>query len=526
MRIFFFLISFVWLAVFTKKMLFWIWLWQLKQYYARRVLDHFRTAKGKKLIFNPWNLAKFVLIFGVFFLPFSPFVCLFMLIYCFEAVVFIRRISNRSFRYPVLTKKTLLILAGGFLLEALILFWFWQSSFDSAKFFALVLGIDLVSPLIFSFLVLSFSPLSSFLQKRVIKRAKIKRQGLNQLLTIGITGSYGKTSTKEILACILEKKFKVFKTLKHQNTDPAVAQYIVAQLDNSYQVFVAEIGAYFRGGVKSACNFIQPKIGVLTGINQQHLALFGSQETIIKTKYELIECLPQNGLAIFNGDNKYCLELYQKTKKPKKLYSLEKGLGDIWAEDIKTGKEGSSFRVVSKEGGSADFRIKLLGKYNILNILGAVCVAKELGMSLPEIAQSCAGLSPELGGMVVKKGINGLDIIDSTYSANPDGVISALDFLKIWPQKKIIVMPCLIELGSSSKEVHRQIGKKIAEVCDLAIITTKDRLKEIKEGGAEVLFIENSQKIAEKIKEFCAPGDIVLLEGRVPKSLIKQIIAN
>jgi UDP-N-acetylmuramoyl-tripeptide--D-alanyl-D-alanine ligase len=434
MRIFFFLISFVYLAVFTKKMLFWFWLWQLKQYYAKRVLDHFQTAKGKKLIFNPWNLAKFVLILGAFFLPFSPFVCLFMLFYSFEAVVFVRRISDRSFRYPVLTKKTLSILASGFLLEVLILFWFWQSSFDSAKFFALVLGIDLVSPLIFSFLVLSFSPVSSFLQKRVIKAAKRKREKMTELLAIGITGSYGKTSTKEILAEILSRKFKTFKTLKHQNTDPAVAQYMLNKLDSSYQIFVAEMGAYFRGGIKSACDFVQPKIGIIAGINQQHLALFGSMENLISAEggEELIESLPQDGLIIFNGENRYCWELYQETKKPKKIYGLSNNLegiaSDVWAEDIKIEKELSSFKVVCKDGDACDFKIKLLGRHSILNILGAVCAAKHLGLSLQEIADTCAGLGQDLGGMVLKQGIDELNIIDSSYSSNPDGFISAFDY--------------------------------------------------------------------------------------------------
>ena len=362
---------------------------------------------------------------------------------------------------------------------------------------------------------------------------------MTELLTIGITGSYGKTSTKEILAEILSRKFKTFKTLKHQNTDPVVAQYMVDELDESYQVFVAEMGAYFRGGIKSACDFVQPKIGIIAGINQQHLALFGSMENLISAEggEELIESLPLDGLIIFNGENRYCRELYQKTKKPKKLYSLKKGSADVWAEDIKIGKEGSSFRVVLREGETADFKIKLLGRHNILNILAAVCAAKEMGVSLSEVAAACAELPVEFGGMVLKQGVDGLNIIDSGYSSNPDGAMSALDFLATFPQKRILVMPCLIELGQASKEVHRQIGKRIADVCDLAIITTKDKLKEIQQGAGEVssaaavspppaekiIFLENPQEIAKKIKEFSQPGDVILLEGRLSKKLISDL---
>ena len=126
---------------------------------------------------------------------------------------------------------------------------------------------------------------------------------------------------------------------------------------------------------------------------------------------------------------------------------------------------------------------------------------------------------------------DGLNIIDATYSANPDGVISHLEYLKIWPQKKIIIMPCLIELGQASKEVHKRIGQKIGEVCHLAIITTRERFQNIKEGAMEkgmpsgnILFIENPKEIFEKIKNFTKPNDIVLLEGRLPKEAIELLM--
>jgi len=133
--------------------------------------------------------------------------------------------------------------------------------------------------------------------------------------------------------------------------------------------------------------------------------------------------------------------------------------------------------------------------------------------------------------MKLRKGVEGINVIDASYSANPDGVMSALDYLKVWENKKVIVMPCLIELGKASKEVHRKIGEKIAEVCDLAIITTKDRFKDLKQGAINkgmkeenILFIESPQKIFEKIKSFCEAGDVVLLEGRVPKRLKELLL--
>ncbi len=150
-------------------------------------------------------------------------------------------------------------------------------------------------------------------------------------MVIGITGSYGKTSTKEILYTILAEKFgenKVLKTKEHQNSEVGVSQCILNDLKPEHKIFVCEMASYNRGGIKLLCDIAKPKIGILTGINEQHMSTQGSQENIIKTKYELIESLPQDGLSIFNGENFYCLELYQKTKIKKRICSINKMLGE------------------------------------------------------------------------------------------------------------------------------------------------------------------------------------------------------
>jgi UDP-N-acetylmuramoyl-tripeptide--D-alanyl-D-alanine ligase len=330
---------------------------------------------------------------------------------------------------------------------------------------------------------------------------------------------------------ILSEKFKVLKTLEHQNSEVAISKCILNDLKKDHQIFVVEMGAYNRGGIKLLCDISKPKIGILTGINEQHMATFGSLENIIKTKYELIESLPENGLAIFNGNNEYCRELFQKTKILKKICQIENQNADISVKNLKIEKEFISFTVLSKDGDWADFKLNLIGAQNLENILLAACCAKELGMSLKEISNACQKIKQEQSGIKLIKRKDGLNIIDSTYSANPDGVIAHLDYLKIWPGKKVIVMPCLIELGKASIEVHKKIGEKIGKVCDLAIITTKERFKEIKEGAIKsgmkkenILFLENSKEIFERIKTFCQPEDVVLLEGRIPKELIELLV--
>ncbi len=334
-------------------------------------------------------------------------------------------------------------------------------------------------------------PLEGIFKNFIIALAKFKLVVCPNLVIIGITGSYGKTTVKEILSHLLETDYRVLKTPENYNTPLGIAKIILTKLNAQHQIFIVEMGAYNIGGIKLLCDIAKPKIGILTGINEQHMATFGSQENIIKAKYELIESLPKDGVAFFNAKNKYCRNLYEKTGIKKELYG-EKA--------VAPGEE---------------------------NILGAMAVAKELGTTEEEISKAVSKIENKLGGIQIKKGINGLNIVDATYSANPDGVIAHLEYLKTLPGRKVIAMPCLIELGWASKEVHRRIGQKIGEVCDLAIITTKDRLKEIKEGaGEKALFIEDPKEIFEKIKEFCEPGDVILLESRVPSRLIQQLTIN
>jgi UDP-N-acetylmuramoyl-tripeptide--D-alanyl-D-alanine ligase len=255
------------------------------------------------------------------------------------------------------------------------------------------------------------------------------------------------------------------------------------------------MAAYKKGEITSPCQIVKPKIGIITGINQQHLSTFGTMENLLSAEggEELIESLPEDGIVFLNGKNSYCRELYQKTKIKKFLY-----------------------------GENAPLLME--------NLAGAKLVAKELGMSEEEIEKACQGVKNSLPGIEVKKGINGITVIDASYSANPDGVISHLDYLKAWPGKKVIVMPCLIELGKASKEIHQEIGRKIGEVCHLCIVTTRERFQEIRQGATEkgmkdkdILFSDKPKEIFEIIKGFCQPGDVVILESRVPNRLISLL---
>ncbi|MCD6500567.1 hypothetical protein J7K42_00930 [bacterium] len=449
----------VWFLIFTKVLFFWAWLWQLKEYHYGRFRAHFETGAFQKASSSFWWI-----------------------------------------KFPKFTKKIIAILGFGMLFLGLIVFYIFP--LKGIAFYLSLFILLCLSPLISSLIVLVFQIPTVILTTRILKKAAKKREKFKNLLVIGITGSYGKTSTKEFLAKILSKKFKVLKTPQHINAEIGIAKIILNQLNRDHQIFICEIGAYERGKIKEVCQMIKPKIGILTGISEQHLSTFGSLENIIKGKYELIESLPSDGLAIFNGQNKYCRELFEKTKIQKKLVRPE------------------------------DYEFELTGTklfpWDIENLALTGACAEYLGLKREEIENTLLELESPIK---IKKGIQGLNIVDSTYSANPKSVISHLDYLKKMGGKKVIVMPCLIELGKLAREIHKRIGEKIGKVCDLAIITTGDYFKELKASAQKsgmpedkILLIEKPEQIFEKIKSFCSSEDIILLESRVPKILVKKLI--
>ncbi len=531
------IISIFWFFREAKYILFWLYLWQLKEYHIGRFLDHFKTDKGKKLILNPILFAKVIL--AVLFLAnnylFSFSFLLLFLVYLLESAVFLKSILAKQIKKPIKTNKTLFLISVSFAVSIIFLWNISQSANEAFVLFSLLI-FDIFTPLIVSAVVFIFQPFFVFARNNILMKASQKVNSLKNLTVVGITGSYGKTSTKEFLTTILSKKFKVVSTREHQNSEIGIAKCILNDLNSEHQIFIAEMGAYKKGGIKMLCDMIKPKIGIVTGVNEQHLALFGSLENLLSAEggRELAQAIPKNGLLVLNGENKYCLDLYKKASNAnKKIYTMYKGVidSDIWTEDITVEKDSISFVAVNKNKEVGHFKINVLGKHNVQNLLAAILVARELGMSIEEISEACKNIKQEQAGMVLKQGKLGIDIIDSSYSSNPDGVFADLDYLSIFPNKKAIIMPCLIELGPKSSEIHQRIGKKIAEICDLAIITSKDKFDDLKKGAMEsgmkqknILLCDNPEEIATIIFLFCKFSDAVLLEGRIPVKVIKLLI--
>lgn len=527
-----------WFARTCKSVLFWIYLWQLKEYHIGRFLDHFRTAKGKKIFFNTLFVAKAILLvlFAVGSTLFPVAFFLLFILYLTEFLLFIKNIAGRDLKMPKFTPKAVLLTGISF--AVVIAYLFYAAQFlriaEWGVFSFHLLAFDILLPFIVSLVVLAVQPLFVLARNNTLRRAREKMAQLKHVKVVGITGSYGKTSTKEFLTAILSSKYKVLSTKEHQNSEMGIAACILNDLNLKHEVFVVEMGAYKKGGIQLLCDMVKPRIGIVTGVNEQHLSLFGSLANLLSAEGgdELAQNLPLDGLMILNGDNEHCLELYKKINLRKRIYAAKKIAlsADIWAEELEMKKDFISFVAKTKQGEMAHFKLNVLGGHNVQNLLGAVLAARDLGMSLEEIAQAAKNITQAQAGINLKKGIHGIDVIDSSYSSNPDGVFADLDYLNIFPSRKVIVMPCLIELGNASGQIHHQIGKKIAQVCDLAIITTKDKFEDIKKGAIQngmaesnIVFSENPKDIFILIKTFTNSGDAVLLEGRVPNELIKLL---
>lgn len=533
----FFIISLFGLAsfYFLRQFFFWIYFWQLKEYRWRRIKEE--ISRNRKIISWPKTLAPLILFALSFIILPSFFLALTFFYFFVQGMRSLGKALQSKWVFPKrFTKKVVLILS--------ITLFAWGALFwlDYFHWMQAVLLLDALTPLGIAFIVQLVEIPARVVKKRIIRRAKEKREKLKNLTVIGVSGSYGKTTVKELLAPLLSCHYgpeKVLKTAGHTNTELGIAQTILRELTSSHLFFIAEIGAYHRGEIKKVTELVQPKIGILTGINEQHLALFGSLENIIRGKLELVENLPSGGWAVLNGDNPHIREASSNTREASLTISQQKFYitthprneeSALWAEKIKIFKDHLEF-ILANAQESVFISLPLVGKAHLINVLLASFTAQRLGLSLKEIG-NCFHSQNFSNPKKIRKH-NGWEIIDSAYSTNPSSFSADLEHLQLWSGKKVVITPGIIELGKAAFSLHREMGKKLAEAADLVIITRDYYWKEIKAGlekgkkekGKEVqlFYLSRPAEIIEKVKNFAQPGDVILLEGRVAKEIIENL---
>ncbi len=484
--------------------LFYLWLWQVKEYRKDRIISHFKDGKnvfGKKI-----NHLFCLMLLFIFYFYQTFFIYLVAMFFTLTFYQILLEIKGRTLKRPKPTFKAILILFVSFIFYSLIFAFCYMNNDLSAVFTTLLLlAFYLITPVLITVIVLAVNPIFNFQKKRIIKKATEKMRTLKKVKVIGITGSYGKTSTKEFLDTILSEKFKVVKTEGNNNTNIGVAYTVLSKVSDEYDYFICEMGAYKIGEIAEMCEIVKPQIGILTGINEQHLDLFGSIENTTKAKFELIRSLQKNGLAIINEK--------LRSEKEKKDFLVEdvKYFSNNLVDGTRNNKEGLEFNYKN-----AKFKTNIIGMHFTENLLAAIMMAEDLGMSLEEISRAVEKIKPSEFIMRKFVGVNNAVFIDDSYSANPDGVIAALDYLNEAYQdhKKIIVFPGIIELGNESEKVHKRLFDKIGKICDIAYMIRITNHESRITNTCKFIFENDFGKVASILKKDLDKNTVVLFESR------------
>ena len=335
-------------------------------------------------------------------------------------------------------------------------------------------------------------PVEKLVYHYYFSKAKNKLKDLNRLKVIGITGSYGKTSSKNILSHILSAKYITRPTPKNLNTPYGLMITVNNYLDKFDEVLIAEMGAYVNGEIKEICDFVKPKYGILTTIGEAHLETFKTKDNICRTKFELIESLKSDGACVLNMDDPYQVSYVKNELKNKvKIYwvGIDNPESDFNAINIKSDKYGMNFDVLYKDQ-EYHIETKLLGIHNVYNILASIALGVELKVAIPDMLPKIKTILPVEHRLEIKK-LNNITMIDDAYNSNPVGARNALDVLKMMDGIKVVVTPGMIELGKNEKKLNYKFGQKIGKTADYVILVGENRCKDIKEGILESGFDDN-----------------------------------
>lgn len=367
-------------------------------------------------------------------------------------------------------------------------------------------------------------PIEKSVSKHFVNDAKkILRQNKN-LKVIGVTGSFGKTSVKFMLGRILSEKFNTLVTPESFNTPMGVVRTIRSSLNPSTEIFVAEMGAKNIGDIKELCDIVNPTLGIITAVGPQHLETFKTIENIANTKFELADaCIKNGGTVYANFDSEDAKTKAKSSAEYANIISYGSSDALSTATNIKMTESGTQFDVNYKNH-KFSLTTKLLGKHNLINLLGAATLALDLGVDEKQIRYAVSTINAPAHRLELKSFINGSLLIDDAYNSNPVGSLEAVNVLASFDgKKKILVTPGLVELGEKEYECNFALGAKAAENCDIVILVGKNRAIPMKDAiektdfKKENLYIANSFADAMKILQgITDKNTVVLFENDLP----------
>lgn len=374
------------------------------------------------------------------------------------------------------------------------------------------------------------TPVQSLINNSFMEKARA-RLGEVSPAVVGVTGSFGKTSTKFAIARLLGPPEVAFATPGSYNTPMGVVRALNEGLEDTHRYVVVEMGAYRQGDIAELCEFAGHSIGVLTAIGPAHLERFGSMDAIKQAKYEIVQKLPRDGVAVMNTDDLNVRSLADKTTGvPVIRYGMDRtGDPNVTARDHSYSPEGTTATIVDADGGELRVTTRLLGEHAIGHILAGVAVARLQGIPLADLGPRIGSLEPVEHRLQLIKGAGGVTVIDDAYNSNPAGAAAALDVLADFDQtdanRIVVVTPGIVELGDLQAEANQRFGEHAARVADYLIVvgrTNRDAIVRGAEGTpeatrkAEVIVVDTLDGATEHLKTLLGPGDVVLFENDLP----------
>lgn len=339
---------------------------------------------------------------------------------------------------------------------------------------------------------------------------------------VGVTGSVGKTTTKEMVAAILGQRWNTLKSEGNFNNELGLPLTLF-RLNGEYEAAVLEMGMRGSGQIAALAQIAHPTAAVITNVGETHIEILGTVEAIAAAKAELAEALPESGVLALNADDPYVSAMAERTRAKVLLYGRNVGprRADIWAYDVESlGLEGVRFRLGGAVSGL--IRVPLPGEHNVGNALGAVAVAWGLGLTLDEFARGLLAYQAAPHRLILLYGRHGQHVIDDTYNANPASMRATLRLLGETPcaGKRVAVLGDMLELGSRANEAHREVGAAVQQVGVDILIAFGSLSGYVAEGArsagfdpSRIFALQHKEQVFEKVHDLTGPGDVVLVKG-------------
>lgn len=361
-----------------------------------------------------------------------------------------------------------------------------------------------------------------------LQRLAAYHRGLFAPTVIGITGSVGKTSTKEVTAAVLRRRYRTLKNPRSYNSE-ATLPISVLQLTADHEVAVFEMGMYGPGEIALLARIARPHIGIVTNVGPSHIERLGSIEAIAQAKSELPQALPPAGHAILNIDDPLVRAMAGVTPARPFFYGLDPA-ADLWADQIESrGLEGISFRA-HHAGEAVVLKLPLLGRHSVHTALAAASAGLLLGLGWDAIIEGLRDESAQLRLFAVP-GWGGAQLIDDTYNAAPASSLAALNLLAELHGRRIAVLGDMLELGATEEEAHRIVGGRAAEVADL-LVAVGERARWIADAAREagmhdgrIYSVRSNDEAIDLLRGLLSAGDYVLIKGSRGMAMERIVVA-